>query len=284
MLAASTSFALSGSLVKLVGETQHPLAIAFFRCLFDWIVLWPMIARAGLQVYRTTVPHLHLSRSLAGTAAMALGFVSVTELPLALASALSFTKPLFMLLIGVLILREAAGWQRWLAAGAGFAGVLVIVDPLAVLDGPRLPPGPILAGIGGAAGVALVAALIKTLSITERPLTILAWFGMVSTLVLLIPLFWVWRTPDGADWLVLLAIGGLSTLAQGWAIQAFKRAETTAIAGLDYSRLLLAALFGWLIFAEVPAPGFWLGGAIILGASLALARYEARYEARRVTG
>ena len=275
ILAASVAFSASGTLIKLVGQTLPTAEIVFFRSLFGLAAVLPFLLRTGPVLLQTARPWLHVSRGLIGVCAMAAGFYSVTHLPLAQASAISYARPLFGVIIGAVLLKEIVGWRRWAATLAGFAGVLISIGPelLGFSAGNAVAA---LVGLTGAALVALVAALIKTMTHTEKPLTILIWFGVISTLASVGPALWVWQMPSGWDLLLLIGIGALSAGAQGWAIKAYEVADASAVAAFDYSRILFAASFGFLVFAEIPTVWTWIGAGIIVASSLILARAEAR--------
>ena len=117
MLGAVTAFAIMDALIKWVGQTLDPFQIAFFRCVFGGLFILPFALRNGPAALRTRRWGGHLARALIGYTAMVLGFYAVTHLPLADATALSFTRPLFMIVLAVLFLGEAVRWRRWSAAG-----------------------------------------------------------------------------------------------------------------------------------------------------------------------
>jgi drug/metabolite transporter (DMT)-like permease len=195
----------------------------------------------------------------------------VTHLPLADATALSFTRPLFMIVLAVLFLGEQVRWRRWSATGIGFLGVLVMARPG---DG----------GFDFAAGVAVAATLfvagvgvmLKRLAATERPETIIFYFTIISSLLSLGPALYVWRPPGWADVAVMAVLGGLGSLGQYLTIRAYRIAEATAVDPVDYARLLLATAFGFALFGELPDSWTLLGALIIVGSTLYITRREAR--------
>ena len=118
-------FSIMQAEVKLLGERLDTFQIAFFRCAFGLIVILPFMAKAGPTVFKTERPLAHLLRGCLGAGAMACGFYSVTHMPLADATAISFAKPLFMIVLAVLFLNEQVRWRRWSATAVGFVGVLI---------------------------------------------------------------------------------------------------------------------------------------------------------------
>lgn len=271
MLGAISAFATMDALIKWVGQTLDPFQIAFFRCVFGGLFVLPFALRHGPQAVRTRRWGGHLARALIGYTAMILGFYAVTHLPLADATALSFTRPLFMIVLAVLFLGEQVRWRRWSATGIGFLGVLVMARPG---DG----------GFDFAAGIAVAATLfvagvgvmLKRLSATERPETIIFYFTIVSSLLSLGPALYVWRSPGWVDFAVMAALGALGSLGQYLTIRSYRIAEATAVDPVDYGRLLLATGFGFALFGELPDVWTLVGALIIVGSTLYITRREAR--------
>jgi drug/metabolite transporter (DMT)-like permease len=135
MGAAATAFALMIALVRLLTDGLHPLQVVFFRTAFGLLAMLPWLLRQGLGVMRTSHLRLHLLRALIAIFAMVGWFTSVSLLPLAEATALSFTAPIFTSVLAVLILGEAMRLRRWSATAIGFLGALLIVRPgVAAID------------------------------------------------------------------------------------------------------------------------------------------------------
>lgn len=109
VLLASAGFSLMASLVKLLGQTLDSFQIVFFRCVVGLAVMLPVVARMGPRVLRTDAPFIHLGRALAGLTAMSAGFYALSHLPLATATAITFTKPLFLIIVAALLLGERVG-------------------------------------------------------------------------------------------------------------------------------------------------------------------------------
>jgi drug/metabolite transporter (DMT)-like permease len=117
---------------------------------------------------------------------------------------------------------------------------------------------------------------VKKMPAGEKHLAILFWFAAISTAVALIPAVLVWRWPTGQEWLLAGLMGLLGVGAQAAVVRAYRLGEATAVAPFDYARLLFAALFGFLVFTEVPDQWTVLGAAIIIGSTVYIARREAR--------
>lgn len=271
MFGAVSMFATMDALIKWVGQTLDPFQIALFRCIFGGLFVLPFALRGGLGALRTRRWGGHLARSLIGYAAMALGFYAVTHLPLADATALSFTRPLFMIVLAVLFLGEQVRWRRWSATGIGFLGVMVMARP-----GEAGFDFAAIVAIAATLFVAGVGVMLKRLSATERPETIILYFTIISSLLALGPALYVWRNPSWDELAIMALMGGLGSLGQYFTIRAYRVAEATAVDPVDYVRLMIAGGFGFALFGELPDVWTLVGAVIIISSTLYITRREAR--------
>ncbi|MBV9858783.1 MAG: DMT family transporter [Alphaproteobacteria bacterium] len=271
MLLGCLCFAIMGALVKLLGQRLDSMQIAFFRCAVAFLATLPFVLhKKGHGAFRTIHPFGHLLRGGVGVAAMMASFFATARLPLTTSTAISFTTPLFMIPIAVLLLGEIVRWRRGLATLAGFLGVLIMVRP----DTSSLDPAAMI-GLFAALLSALSVILIKRLSGTEGILTILLYFALVSSVLAAIPAALVWLPMTRLELVLLAAVGILGALGQFCVVRAYALGELTAIAPIDYSRLVIAGIMGFVLFAELP-DRYTVGGAlIIVGATLYIARREA---------
>lgn len=272
MLLAALIWSINEATIKGLGRTLDPLQISFFRCFFGGLMVLPFIfVSAGTRAFRTKRFGGHFVRAAAGYIAMALAFYSIVHMPLADATALGFTRPLFMVVLAVLFLGEVVRWRRWSATAVGFLGVIVMARPgLETIDLA------LAAAIGSAFFVALVSVMIKKLAETEHPATIIFYFGVISSTLALVPALLVWRTPTLVELLVLIGIGGFGSLGQYLTILAFRVGEATAVDPFDYARIVYATIFGYLFFMELPDRYTLLGASIIVISTWYIAQREAR--------
>jgi drug/metabolite transporter (DMT)-like permease len=278
MLLGTVIWAANDVVVKTLGRTIDPFQIAFFRCFFGGLVVLPfLLASAGPLAFRTQRLGGHVVRSAAGYLSMVLGWYAIVHLPLADATALSFSRPLFLVLLAVLFMGEVVRWRRWTATAVGFLGVLVMARP-----GLHQVDLGLAAAISGAFCVAVVSVMIKSLTATERPATILFYFGLLSSLVAIGPALWVWRAPTLVELVMLVWIGAVGALGQYFTIRAFRIAEATVVDPFDYTRLLFATLFGFMFFSEVPDVYTLIGAVIIVGSTFYIARREAQLRRQAV--
>ena len=178
-LGAIAALATMSALIKLASERGiHLLEIMFWRQFLTIpIALAWVMATSGLAALATKRPGTHFLRGLYGTVGMVLNFGAVILLPLAEATTINFTVPIWAVLLSILLLKEKVGLWRWSAVLLGFAGILVIAQP----GGGHFPLNGALVALGGAFMIALISIQIADLNRTEQPLTIVFYFACVTT-------------------------------------------------------------------------------------------------------
>jgi len=269
-------FTCNGVMIRLLSDQVESVQTAFFRAFFSVVLLLPLIASGKVKPWHSTRKVGHFWRTVMGTASMVLGFYAVSMLPLADATALGFSQPLFSVCVAALIVGEKVRWRRWSATIVGFIGVLVMVRPGA----GTLQPGALVA-LANAATVALSILLVKRLSDSETPLMILTQFAIWSTLLLALPALWVWRWPDAWGWTLAVGVSASATVGQYFWVQAFKAGEMSAVAPFEYLRLPFAVFMGWLVFGQMPEVWTYVGAAIVIASALYIAQREAQLARER---
>lgn len=277
MTGGAFAFTVMMVLVRHVSASIHPFEAAFFRNLFGLLPFLPWLMRVRSLAFRTRRFGLHAVRAGFGLTAMLLFFLALSLVPLAEATALTFATPLFATAGAALVLKERVGVRRWSATLAGFAGVLVILRP-----GAEVVSTGALAALGAAVFMALAVLCIKALSRTEAPASIVLFFGVLVTPLSLVPALLVWTTPSPAilGWCVLMGLA--ATAGQIMITRAFASADASAVLPFDFSRLVFVSVLGMVLFAEMPDVWTYLGAAVIIGATVYIARREARL-GRRAT-
>jgi drug/metabolite transporter (DMT)-like permease len=271
MCAAATAFALMITLVRHLTDGLHPLQVVFFRTAFGLVAMLPWLLRQGFQVMRTSRLRLHLLRALIGIFAMVGWFTTLSLMPLAEATALSFTSPIFTSVLAVLILGEVMRLRRWTATTIGFLGALIIVRPgIEAID-----PAALLA-IATAAIWASSSILVKVMARTESAGAITTYMVLLTTPMTLIAALFVWQhpTPEQLGWAALLGAAG--STGHYCMSRALGTADATLVAPFDYLRLPIVALIAFIAFGEVPGVWVWLGGGVIALSGLYLTHREAR--------
>ncbi len=271
ILLSALIFTMTNSLIKYVGTTLDPFQMVFFRGLFGTMFLLPIVWHAGgMAVLKTQRMNFHLARGITGSLALMTIFYALTNMPLADVTGISFSRSLWVIILAVLFLGERIRWRRWTATLVGFCGVLVMVRP-----GPEANPAAI-AAVLNALFVAMSVVLIKRMTITEKPLTILFWGTLIPTFVTLPPAIVVWQTPTNTELMLMAAIGAGLSVGHTCLIHGLRVGEATAVMPFDYTRLIFAGLAGYIFFLEIPDP-YTIGGALlIILATLYIARRESK--------
>ncbi|MET0251146.1 MAG: DMT family transporter [Novosphingobium sp.] len=272
-LIAMASLAMMLALVKLAASRGVELAELVF-----WRQAGPAVLIGGWLLAHGEVARLHSQRMGAhvrragfGLIGMFLNLGAVILLPLAEATILGFTAPLFAVILSVVLLKEGVGAFRWTAVGLGFLGVLVITGP----SGGHITPLGLAVGIGGAFMVALIATQLRDLGRTERPLTIVFWFSALSALVMapVMPFVAGWHGP--ATWAMIAGIGLFGLIGQITLTAALRFGNVSSVIVMDYSSLIWATLWGWLVWDRLPPAATWLGAPLIIVAGLLIVGREA---------
>ncbi len=271
-LAATLCFTSVETMAKTLGRLGiDPFQITFFRCLVGGLCVVPFMIRAGSAALKTNRVLGHIGRTFFGCASVALGFYALTHLEFAEAVALSYTRPLFLVVLAVMFLGETVRWRRWLAIAVGFVGIVVMLRPEA--GAFTLAHG---LAILGAFCVASVGVLVKQLSATERPEAIIFYFGVLSSILALPPALAVWQPLDLLSIALLCAVGVIGTIGQYFIIRAYRLVEATQIEPIDYIKLLIATAIGFVGFGEWPDVWVFVGAGIIIASTLYITRREAR--------
>ena len=270
MLAATAVLTCMHATVRHVSDGMHPFEITFFRNLFGLVAILPLAMRAGLASIRSRQPGLQVLRSGFGLAAMLTWFYALSVVPIAQATALSFTSVIFGSIGAALVLGERMRLRRWSAVVAGFVGALVILRP----GVGEMDPAALIVLLSSIlwAGALLT---VKRLSSTDSVVCIVTWNSVLLTVLSLPVAIPVWVTPSGEQLLWLLLIGVLATLGHLAMTGAFKASEATVVFPVDYTRLVWASVIGYLAFSEVPDVWTWVGGTVIFASTTYIAYREA---------
>lgn len=275
MTAAALCFALMNLLIRLAAVELDAIQIAFFRNLFAFLFMLPWAFRLGPRSLKTRRLGMHFLRAMVGLAGMLCWFTSVALLPLADAVALNFTAPLFVTIGAALFLGETVRARRWTATAIGFVGTLVILRPgFGSVSAVSLLP------VIAAGFMAVSTLVVKSLSRTESPGTVVLYMNLFMTPISLVPALWVWRWPSVYVLGLMVALGLVAAVAHIALTRSYVKADASAVQPFDYTRLPFVALFGYVFFAEVPDRWLWVGAALIIGAAIYTAHREAALAAR----
>lgn len=268
LVGASAFFALTAALVK--ATAQHDISVfqlLFIRAVLGLMILAPLLYRAGVAPWKTDHLQLHLTRAVTGGTAVTIGFYAFTVIPLATATAINFTMPLFTTILAVVILGETVGWRRWCATGVGFIGVLVMIQPGTASFDPIA-----LIVLIQAACIAFSVTVVKRFPVRESQLSMMFFTFVSSGLISVWPAMQQWVWPDLLQSGLILAVALAGIVAQAMVLRAYRLGEASYLAPISYTRLIFAGLLGILFFAEYPDTATWTGATIIIVAAFYTAR------------
>lgn len=269
-LLAAALFSIAAAMAKLAVIEYHVLQILFFRQLLVFLSSLPAIAIAFPGSLKTRYPGMHVLRLVGAFAALSCGIWAVAILPLTTATTLAFTQVFLVALLAFFTLDEPIGVHRAIAIVSGFIGVVVIMRP--GVDG--LFNLYTLVPVLGAFGAAVAIISVRKLSQSDSTATLLVYQAVFVGALAGLPLFWVWKTPDPAGLLLLLAIGSLATVGQWSGVKALRLGEASLVGNIEYTKLIYAATLGIFLFREVPDSYTILGAVVIVGSSIYMYRRE----------
>lgn len=255
--------------IRFATEELHPYQAVFLRFLFGLLMIAPVVMRGGFAPLRTKrLPLLGL-RGILSASEMCLWFLAVLYLPLAEATTLNFTVPLFGTILAALILRETIRIHRWLAVFVGFIGVGLIIQP----GTTAMQPASLLP-IAAAICMASAGLITKRLVATERTTALLFYLMLITTPVSLIPALFVWQTPSWHVLGLMVLAAAMMNVMQVCNVKALQLADYSFFVGFSYLRLPIIAILALILFGEVPDIWIFPGGALIIAAAVYVALRE----------
>ena len=276
MLTAMAILPFIDVLAKVLGQQGMPILIVVWaRAVFGALMTLPFAIRAeGLAAFRPRRPLHHLSRAVLLFSATFLFFQALNHLPIADALAIFFVNPLVIVILSALILRERVGPRRWAAVAVGFVGTLIIIRPGLV----EVNPGTFYA-LGS--GVALGSYLVMTRHIAGAANAMVLTFqtSTIGAALMTLALPLLWQMPDPAQWLMLVGLGVVATLGHVLITMAYEHGEASLLAPLAFTEIIMATVFGWWFFNDLPDRWTVLGVAILIGSAIYISIRERRAKA-----
>ena len=269
MLFASLNFALLNTLVKYLSNDYHLSQIIFFRSFFAVIFIFPWLLNSGLSSLKTKSIKLQLGRSAVALAAMYLWFFSISKIPLAEATAINFTAPIFGAICAIVFLGEKIKKRRFIAIMLSIFGALIIIKP-----GFNNMSIYLLIAVAASLLMGLAAVFIKKLSMIDHPNSVVFYMPVFLTIFSFIPCIIYWIKPSLVDGLLLVSTGLIATLAHQGITRAFSISEATYVLVFDYLRLPFTAILAFYIFYEIPSITVFIGSLIIFISSIYIINRE----------
>ena len=264
-------FSIMNIFIRKAAENLHVLEVVFFRNLLAFIVMLPILKSTGLVAIKMNNTKLFFMRSFIGAIGMLAGFTSLTLIPLTQATAISFSKPIFITIGATIFLGEIIKARRIAAIIIGIIGMLIIVQP----GVNSFSFGIMLAIIAALAG-SLNALIVKKQTLTDTPQAIVTWMVIILIPITFIPAIPVWEWPSFETWLYLWGIAIVGTLAHFSWTKSYSMADITSLEPIGFIKLPIMALLGWMIFSEIPGTWTWVGGLIIFMSTIYISHREAK--------
>ncbi|MGY6552658.1 MAG: DMT family transporter [Erythrobacter sp.] len=275
-LAAAFTLATMAMLVKLAGERgAHLFELIFWRQALTALLLGGGLAATGrLALLRTNRMGAHGRRAITGLVGMMFTYGAVLLLPLAEATTLGFTTPIFAVLLAIALFREKIGRYRWAAVVIGFAGVMVVMQPGLGAGDAEISLGGVAVGLIAAFMVALISFQIQDLNTTESAWSIVFWFTALSAPVAALALPFVLGAHDAITWGIIVAMALCGALAQVLLTLSLRFGSAAVILLMDYTALLWASWYGMAVFDRAAPASLWLGAPLIVAAGVIIAYRE----------
>lgn len=248
---------------KFIGSDLNSIEISFFRFLFSALTLLPFIFYYGRNSLKSARPFVHVMRGVILFFGITAWTYGLSVAPLTSATLISFTIPIFTLILAFFFLKEDIIWQRWVATIAAFIGIALA---LGVSDGSFAPESLIF--IISAIGFASLDVINKKFVEEESMLSMLFYSAIVTAILSFVPAIYVWKIPTMFEMFLFVILGGSANLILYFILKAFAIVDATAVAPYRYLELILSASIGYILFAESPTSGTLYSALVIIPATL----------------
>ena len=271
-VAAGLAFTFLNTTMRVLAIDIPPFETQFLRYFCGFLVMAPIILRAGVMAYRPNGLVGQLWRGVVHTSGLLLWFIALPHISLADMTALGFTSPIFIMLGAALVFKEKLRADRMLAAGVGFAGVLIVL-------------GPNLSGGGGIYNLAMLASsplfaasflITKALTKRDRAEVIVVWQAITVTMFSfpLALIDWVWPSP--MQLVAFLVCGVLGSTGHYCLTRGLRATDISVTQSVKFLDLIWNSTAGFIVFADVPTHTTLAGAVVIFFATTWIARREAR--------
>ncbi|TIL67186.1 DMT family transporter [Mesorhizobium sp.] len=229
------------------------------RSVIGLFILLPLVMMSGgFAAMRSKRPATHIARNVVHFVGQAAWLYALTLIPLAVLISIEFTTPIWTAILAVGFLGERLSRPRLAAIVLGLIGVLIIVRP----GVGSVDPGHVVV-LGAAVCFGISVVLVKSLTRTDSVVSIIFWMLVIQSVLGLVPALYEWRNPplELWPWILLIAFTGMSS--HFCMARALAYADATVISPMDFLRVPLSALIGWLLYQE-QIDAFTAGGALLI--------------------
>ncbi len=234
------------------------------RSVIAFFMLLPLVYReGGIRAMRTNLMRIHIGRNVAHYVGQFAWLMGLTIIPLAQVIAIEFTAPIWAAIMAAMFLGERLTWRKGVAISFGLAGVALVVRP----GTAHLNPGHLIV-LGAAFVFAISFITTKLLTRSDSATKIIFWMLIIQSIVGLIPALRVWVWPSAEIWPWIFVIAFTGTFAHYCMAKALTYGEASTIMPMDYLRVPLSALLGYLLYAEAIDSFTAIGAGLILAGNL----------------
>ncbi len=268
---AGIVFNLLNTAMRHMTLSVNSFQVQFLRYAFGLLVLMPLLWRNGLAAYKPNGLGGQIWRGIVHTLGLTFWFAALPHLTMADSTAIGFTTPIFIMIGAVLFLGEKMVWARWVAAMIGFVGMLIVM-------------GPKMQGAGGiwtlvmfASSPMFAASFLITKALTRRdsPAVIVFWQSLTVSLMTLPMAIMHWTPLTPSQWGLFLVAGVLGSTGHWCLTNSYRMADISATQSIKFLDLVWSSLLGYLVFSDIPSSASLIGGVVICGATVWIARREA---------
>ena len=269
--AAFFCVSLVGALAKVSGQYTSTGVLLLFQNAIGLLFVIPMALRGGWSSVKTSRIGLHVLRAATGTACWYALFFAITQIPLANATLLTYSAPLWMPLVAWAVTRQRVTSATWIGAAVGFGGVVLVLRP----ESQSFNLGS-LAALAGALFLAVAMMSVRWLGATEPMTRVLFYYFLLSS-VLAVPIAaYDWRPIPNAAWPWLIALGFAQLGSQALIVVAYRYAPAEKVGPFIYSVIVFTALIDWIVWNHRPTLLACLGMVLVIGGGLAAVRARGR--------
>ena len=266
-IAAFFCIALVGALAKYSGQYTSTGVLLLLQNVICFVFIAPVALRGGWSALRTDKVGLHVLRAATGTAAWYALFFAITQIPLANATLLTYSAPLWMPVVAWLVTRQRVARSTWVGAGIGFVGVILVLQP----QGSSFSSGE-LAAFAGGLSLAVAMMSVRWLGATEPVTRVLFYYFLLSTLMAIPIAIFDWRSFPVQAWGWLIGLGLAQLFSQILIVLAYRYASAEKVGPFIYSVIVFTALIDWIIWDHAPTLFMYLGMAFVIGGGLVALR------------
>ena len=257
------SSSINDVISKYTGMRLHSYEITFFRFMFGTMTLLPFVMYYGLATLKTSRPMVHFFRGLLLFLGMAGWTYGLTIAPVTTGTVITFTIPIFVLVLGVFFLSENIIWQRWVVTIVAFCGLIITLNPSASDFNPE-----VLVFVGAAVLFAILDIMNKKFVIKETMISMLFYSAMVTAILACPFALQHWITPTLEELILLFVLGASANLILFFLLKAFSHADATALAPYRYFELVVSATIAYIVFHEIPKEATILGSLVVIPSTL----------------